>query len=172
MQRPNLERVPPFYKDYVLHVKDVEMLEAMRSSNQQLLKLVRSLPESKGEFRYQPGKWSVKELLCHMMDAERIFSYRALRFARNDKTALHGFEENDYAPEANAHSRTLLQIADEMERLRNTTLDLFASFTPEMLQRSGKANNTEVSVLTIGYIVAGHETHHRIVLQERYLTQQ
>lgn len=146
------------------------MLEALQTSNQHVVKLVRALPMERGTYRYQPGKWSIQELLCHMMDAERIFAYRALRFARNDKKELQGFDENTYAPEANAHGRTLPQLADEMERLRRTTLDLFASFTPEMLQRTGKANNTEVSVLNLGYIIAGHETHHRTILQERYLT--
>ncbi len=169
MQRPNLEVVPPFYKNYVLYVQELEMLEALQLSNERVVQLVRSLPETKAEFRYQPGKWSIKELLCHMLDAERIFAYRALRFARNDNTALHGFEENDYAPEANAHARTFLQLADEMTSLRKTTLQLFGSFTTPMLARTGKANNTEVSVLTLGYIIAGHETHHRLVLQERYL---
>ncbi len=170
MQRPDLETVPTFYKNYVNHVKDAEMLVALGSSNQQALKLVRSLPLEKGVYRYQPGKWSIQELLCHMMDAERIFAYRALRFARNDKKELQGFDENTYASEANAHGRTLPQLADEMERLRRTTLDLFSSFTPEMLHRTGKANNTEISVLNLGYIIAGHETHHCIVLRERYLT--
>lgn len=170
MQRPDLETVPTFYKNYVNHVKDFEMLEALQISNQQVLQLVRGLPTEKGSYRYHSGKWSIQELLCHMMDAERIFAYRALRFARNDKKELQGFEENDYATEANAHARSLPQLADEMERLRKTTLDLFTSFTPEMLKRTGKANNTEVSVLNLGYIIAGHETHHRTVLQERYLT--
>lgn len=170
MQRPDLDLVPPFYKNYVLRVKDYEMLDALRISNKEIVQLVRSLPEPKAEYRYQPGKWSIKELLCHTMDAERIFAYRALRFARNDKTELHGFEENDYAPEANAHGRSFLQLANEMESLRTTTIQLFASFTPEMLVRVGKANKTELSVLTLGYILAGHETHHRLVLQERYLT--
>lgn len=169
MQRPDLEVVPPFYKNYVLHVQDLEMLEALRLSNERIVQLVRSLPETKAEFRYQSEKWSIKELICHMLDAERIFAYRALRFSRNDKTALHGFEENDYAPEANAHGRTFLQLADELASLRKTTLQLFSSFTAPMLARTGKANNTEVSVLTLGYIIAGHETHHRLVLQERYL---
>jgi hypothetical protein len=104
-----------------------------------------------------------------MMDAERIFSYRALRFARNDSTPLSAFEENDYAPQANAHARTLAQLLQEMKNLRTTTIDLFASFTPEMLQRTGTANGKVISVVNLGYIVAGHETHHRIVLQERYL---
>jgi uncharacterized damage-inducible protein DinB len=115
------------------------------------------------------GKWTIKELLCHMMDAERIFAYRALRFARNDSTDLHAFEENDYAPQANAHGRSVQQLITEIKNLRATTLDLFASFTPEMLQRKGTANNTLISVINLGYIIAGHETHHRNVLADRYL---
>lgn len=168
MQRPQIETVPTFYQRYVERVKSYEMLEALRVINKQTLEVIKNIPEAKGDYRYEPGKWSIKELLCHMMDAERIFAYRALRFARNDKTELHGFEENDYAPEANAHGRNLQQLSNEMQRLRITTLDLFTSFTPEMLERSGKANGTEVSVLNIGYIVAGHEAHHLSVLQERY----
>ena len=104
-----------------------------------------------------------------MLDTERILAYRALRFARNDSTPLHGFEENDYAPEANAHNRKINRIADEMERLRLTTIDLFVSFTSEMLSRKGLANNLELSVLNLGYIIAGHESHHRSILTERYL---
>ena len=108
-------------------------------------------------------------MLCHMMDVERIFAYRALRFARNDKTPLQGFEEKDYAPEANAHGRSMAQILDEMQRLRYSTIDLFTSFSSEMLLRKGSANSTEISVLNLGYVIPGHETHHRKVLMERYL---
>ncbi len=169
MLRPDLDSIPPFYKKYVEHVKEFDLLPILDHSNKQLLTLLGTIPEEKGTFRYAPGKWSIKELLCHMMDAERIFAYRALRFARNDNTPLHGFEENDYAPEANAHGRSIRQIAEEMERLRKSTLDLFTSFTPGMLTRKGSANNTELSVLNLGYIIPGHETHHRIVLKERYL---
>jgi hypothetical protein len=169
MTRPDLTTIPDFYKRYVQHVKEYDLLDAFKISSKETVELVRSLPEEKGEYRYAPGKWSIKELLCHMMDTERVMSYRALRFARNDKTPLHGFEENDYAPEANAGSRTLLTIVDEMIRLRLTTVDLFASFTPEMLMRSGLANNVEFSVLTLGYIISGHESHHRSILTERYL---
>jgi uncharacterized damage-inducible protein DinB len=169
MTRPDLKTVPQFYKGYVEHVKDYDMLVAIKESGEATTKLITTIPEEKGEYRYQPEKWSIKELLCHMMDAERIFAYRALRFARNDKTPLPGFEEKDYAPEANAHGRTMLQLVKEMETLRLTTIDLFASFTPAMLLRTGTANNVELSVLNLGYIVAGHESHHRGVLKERYL---
>jgi hypothetical protein len=104
-----------------------------------------------------------------MIDAERIFAYRALRFARNDKTDLPGFEEKDYAPEANAHGRSIQHLADEAERVRLSTIDLFKSFTPEMLMREGTANKNKISVFNIGYIIPGHETHHRKILTERYL---
>jgi uncharacterized damage-inducible protein DinB len=168
---PDLKSVPPFYRGYVDNVKDHDMYEILLLSNKQALQVIRSIPETKGDFRYAAGKWSIKELLCHMLDVERIFAYRALRFARNDKTPLSGFEENDYAPEANAHGRSIKDIADQMERLRQTTIDLFQSFTPEMLSREGVANNSALSVVNLGFIIPGHETHHRKVLQERYLGQ-
>jgi|SRR5688572_21202972 len=169
MIHPDLESVPQFYRGYVNNVKEHDMYKVLRLSNEQTLKVVRSIPEAKGEFRYAVGKWSIKELLCHMIDVERIFAYRALRFARNDKTQLPGFEENDYAPEANAHGRSIKDTADQMERLRQTTIDLFEGFTPEMLSRKGIASNAELSVVNLGFIIPGHETHHRNVLLERYL---
>jgi uncharacterized damage-inducible protein DinB len=170
MTRPDLNSVPAFYKGYVDHVKEMDVIEALKFSSEQTLKMISSIPESKGEYRYAEGKWSIKELLNHMIDVERIMCYRALRFARNDKTDLPGFEENDYAPEANAHARTIAQLADEAKRLRATTIDMFASFTPEMMKREGTANKNKLSVLTLGYVVSGHESHHRQILKERYLT--
>ncbi|HPH46244.1 MAG TPA: DinB family protein [Chryseolinea sp.] len=161
--------MPPFYMTYVKLVKDGDLLQTLNDSGKLTLQLIRSIPEPKGEFRYQPEKWSIKELLCHMIDAERIFAYRALRFSRNDKTPLSGFEEKDYALEANAHNRTIETIANEMEHVRLCSIDLYTSFSTEMLSRTGKANNTEISVLNLGYIISGHETHHRNVLLERYL---
>lgn len=167
--RPQLETVPKFYQGYVKNVMDQDMFDALRQSSKATLDMVRAIPESKGEYRYAEGKWSIKELLAHMIDVERIMAYRALRFARNDKTDLPGFEENDYAPEANAHARTIAQLANEMERLRATTIDMFESFTPEMLGREGTANKNHLSVLVLGYVIPGHETHHRKILVERYL---
>ena len=166
---PDFTTLPEFYKNYVAHVQDLNVLEALRSSSFQTIELLQKVDEEMGEYQYAPGKWSIKELLCHMMDAERIFAYRALRFSRNDATPLNSFEENDYAPQANAHSRTIQQLLAEMKHLRTTTIDLFASLTPEMLQRKGTASNKVVSVINIGYIIAGHETHHRNILIERYL---
>ena len=169
MTKPNIEQVPQFYKGYVDHVKDMDVLEALKHASKLMSDLLRTIPETKGEYRYQDGKWSIKELLNHMQDAERIFAYRALRFSRNDKTPLNGFEENDYAPEANAHTRTVKQLGEELLAVRKSTIDLYSSFSDEMLSREGTANNNKISVLNLGYVIAGHELHHRKVLQERYL---
>lgn len=169
MTRPQLEKVPAFYKGYVENVKDMDVIDALKQSWQRTYNMLRTIPEAKGEYRYADGKWSIKELLAHMQDTERIMAYRALRFARNDKTDLPGFEENDYAPEANAHGRTILQLTNELEHVRTTTIDLFLSFSPEMMLREGTANKNPLSVINLGYIIAGHETHHRKVLADRYL---
>lgn len=166
---PDFNTLPGYYRNYVMQVHDQDMLQALELSAKRFKELINTIPEEKGEYRYAAEKWSIKELICHLMDAERIFAYRALRFARNDATILPGFEENDYAPQANAHNRTVKQLVEEAENLRKTTIDLFKSFTPEMLERKGSANGNVVSVVNIGYIIAGHETHHCKILKERYL---
>jgi hypothetical protein len=165
----NLETIPPFYKAYVKLVEHPDVLQAMRISGYRTMELIHSIPEAKTDFRYAEGKWSIREVLCHMIDAERIFSYRALRFARNDKTPLSGFDENEYARHLNASARSLKQIGDEMQHLRTTSVDLFESFNAEMLKLKGTANGNEMSVVALGFIIAGHETHHCKVLRERYL---
>ncbi len=165
----NLSTVPNFYKNYVKQIEETDLLQALRISGHRALELVHSISEEKADFRYAPDKWTIRELLCHIVDAERIFAYRALRFARNDKTPLASFEENDYATQANAEGRSLQKIAAEMAHLRSSTIDLFESFTPEMLMRKGSVNNNELSVIALAFIIAGHETHHCHVLKERYL---
>lgn len=166
----NLETVPHFYKNYVKQIEETDLIQALRISGHRMLELVHFIKEEKADYRYAEGKWSVREVLCHIIDAERIFTYRALRFARNDKTDLSPFEENDYATQANASGRSLKKIADEMAHLRVSTIDMFDGFTPEMLTRKGTANKNELSVVALGFIIAGHETHHRKILMERYLS--
>src|SRR5258706_15526981 len=167
----NLETIPHFYKNYVKQIDEPDMLQALRISGHRMSELVHTIPVNKADHVYAPGKWTIRELLCHIMDAERIFCYRALRFARNDKTPLPGFEENDNAPHANASGRSLEKIAAEMAHLRSSTIDLFESFTPEMLNRKGTASSKELSVIALGFIIPGHETHHRKILEDRYLTE-
>lgn len=165
----NLESVPQFYKNYIKQVDETDVLQALRLSGFRSLVLIHSIPNEKADHRYADGKWTIREVLCHTLDAERIFAYRALRFARNDKTNLHPFDENTYAPEANAANRSLKKIADEFSHLRASTVDMFEGFSEEMLHRKGTANNNEISVLALGFVIAGHEAHHRKILMERYL---
>jgi uncharacterized damage-inducible protein DinB len=165
----NLESVPQFYKNYVKQVDESDVIQALRLSGFRSQVLIHSIPNDKADYRYAEGKWTIREVLCHIVDAERIFAYRALRFARNDKTNLHPFDENSYAPEANAEGRSLKKIADEFTHLRASTVGMFEGFTEEMLHRKGTANNNEISVLALGFVIAGHEAHHRRILNERYL---
>ena len=169
MTRPDLENVPAFYKTYVENVRNMDLLDAMRTADEEVQSLLKTIPEEKGGFKYGEGKWTIREVLNHMMDAERVFAYRALRFARNDQTPLQPFEENEYALQANANSRTIKKLAVEMHRLRETSIDLFSSFTGEMLEREGVASGKRISVLHLGYIIAGHDLHHRNILVARYL---
>lgn len=161
--------VPPFYRNYVRLVTESNVLAALKVSGARAQEIVCGIPDDQAAFRYADGKWSIAEVLCHLMDGERIFACRALRFARGDRTPLPGYDQDLYVPESNAASRSLGRLADEMARLRASTIDLFASITPEMLARKGVANEVEVSVLALGCIIAGHERHHIRILEERYL---
>ena len=163
------EQVPPFYRRYVDHVKTFELLQAFEVSLEKSIAMIRSIEESKGDYAYAPGKWTIKEPLYHTLDAERVFCYRALCFSRNDKTELPAFDENAYVPESNANALTMQNILTQTINLRKTTMDLFSTFTPEMLMRTGVANKTQVSVIGLGYITAGHQLHHMDVLAQRYL---
>jgi len=164
----NLDTVPPAYKSYVKLVEETDLLQALRLSAYRSLEALHAIPERRWDFRYAENKWSVREVWAHVIDAERIFAYRALTFARNDKTTLPGFDENQYVPESNAGGRSLKRMADEWMHVRLASIDLFEGFTDDMLTRKGKANNSEVSVAALGFIMAGHETHHRKILHERY----
>ncbi|HOO08342.1 MAG TPA: DinB family protein [Cyclobacteriaceae bacterium] len=166
----NLDSVPRFYKGYVKLVEETDPIQALRISGNRAQELAHTIPADRQDFKYAPGKWTVRELLCHMIDSERVFAYRALCFARNDKTPLPGFDEQAYAPESNAQGRELKDIMAEMAHLRTTTIDLFASFSNDMLSRNGVANENGFSVASLGFIIAGHETHHVNILKERYIS--
>ncbi|MFI5237024.1 MAG: DinB family protein, partial [Ignavibacteriales bacterium] len=131
--------------------------------------ILNSFSEHRGNFRYADGKWTVKELVGHLLDSERVFAYRALCIARGEKKSLPGFEQNDYVMEGNFNRRELFDLNYEFRLLRESNLLLFRSFTPEMMQRKGFANETTVSVLALIFIIAGHEKHHMNVLREKYM---
>lgn len=169
MQRPESNEYPNFYKGYVDAVAGSDLLSILPQINQNTVKLLADLPEEKWDYRYAEDKWSIKEVISHLSDSERIFANRALRFARNDATPLPGFKQNDYVPQSNASSRSLTDIVEEFAAIRNATIPLFQSFTEEMWGRSGTASGGGITVRAIGFVIAGHEQHHQNILRERYL---
>ncbi|MCS6833295.1 MAG: DinB family protein [Flammeovirgaceae bacterium] len=159
-----------FYEGYVVRaIRYSNLLEAFLSVHRQTQEMMKELPEEKHHYRYATGKWTIKEIMVHLMDSERIFAYRALRFARNDQKELPGFDQDWYVAHGDASQRSLADIMEEFDVLRKSTVLLFKSFTPEMLLRKGIANNSIVSVRALGYIILGHELHHIAVFKERYL---
>lgn len=157
----------PYYGKYIALVGD-DALATMRASSASTPRLLSGVSEAQAMFRYQPGKWSVKEVLGHITDGERVFAYRALWFARKDTTELPGFEENDWVPAGRFDRRPLSDIVAEYEAVRAATLAMFGSFDEEDLLRCGKANDAIVSVRALAHIIAGHELHHVGLLKERY----
>jgi hypothetical protein len=142
--------------------------KALKKSLKEVKSFVKNLTEEQGNFAYAKKKWTVKELLVHIMDTERIFCERALRFARNDKKELPGFDHDVFVINSAANQRTLKDILKEYKTIRKSTLALFSSFTPEMLEKGGSANGNKLTVLSIGYIISGHELHHLNILKEKY----
>ncbi|HEX6369377.1 MAG TPA: DinB family protein [Longimicrobium sp.] len=167
--RPDASEHLPYYSKYVDRVPDGDLLQTLRAQLDETLALVRGLDEAQGGHRYAPGKWSIRDVLNHVIDAERVFAYRALRIARGDATPLEGFDENAYAETADADARTLADLADELRHVRLGNLALFGSLSDEALARRGTASGGVVSVRALAWIIAGHELHHVALLRERYL---
>ncbi|MEO8588290.1 MAG: DinB family protein [Flavobacteriales bacterium] len=169
LDRPDPAEVPAFYHGYIALAPGHDLVRAIHdASDRERTTLARITPDL-GDHRYAPGKWSVKEVIQHVIDAERIFAYRALRFARNDATELAGFDENTYAPNAQVDRRELVELTRELELVRACSTALFQSFSTEMLLRTGTANGNRISVRGLGWVIAGHTTHHMNVLEQRYL---
>jgi len=167
--RPAADEFAPFYASYVARVADDEdVLAALTNQLHEILARLAEIPESQGEHRYAPGKWSIKEVVGHLADSERIFAYRALRFARGDRTALPGFDENEYVPAMAAAARTLADHIAEWGDVRRATLSLFRHLPADAWQRRGPASGKPVSVRALAYIIAGHVRHHVEVLETRY----
>lgn len=169
MPRPDLSRVPSFYHNYINHVADDDLMKAFRNQTASFIQFLNSIPDEKQDYRYAEGKWTLKELLQHIIDAERIFCYRALRFARKDETPLPGFDENSYAENAKADKRKWKKLVKEFKAVRKATELLFASFDGEQLNASGISNNNSNYVLAFGFIAVGHCIHHQKIIEDRYL---
>lgn len=169
MSRPVAGTYPAYFQNYINQVKEDELKEAFRNQRDAINDFYSSIPEEKTNTGYAEGKWSLKELLQHVIDAERIFNYRALAFARKEKASLPGFEENDYAANSNANSRSWKSLCDEMKAVRESTEMMYQSFSDEAMQSSGFANNNPMTVLAMGFISIGHFNHHKKIVEERYL---
>jgi uncharacterized damage-inducible protein DinB len=169
MPRPDPQDAAIFYHNYISLAQGSSVAEVMASHAEQLKKFYAALPEEKGDYAYAEGKWTIKELLQHLIDAERVFSYRALRIARKDATPLPSFDENVFAENSKAGKRSLQSLKDELNAVRASTDLLFSSLDDEQLSSTGTASNHSITVNAIGYIVFGHLLHHQRILEQRYL---
>jgi len=168
MKRPEPTEYSEFYANYVSKIPGADVLSVLESQRLQMLQLFAGRSERDGSFRYAPGKWTVKEVLGHITDTERIFTYRALRIARGDQTPLPGFEQDDFVKNGGFSERTLADLAEEFALVRGASLALFRSFPEGAWARRGIASQKEVTVRALAFITAGHQMHHRIILEERY----
>ncbi len=170
----NLNQLPvneysEFVATYIKALDDVNLFEELEISLHDFIKFVQNIPMDKFDYKYAEGKWTIKDIIQHIIDSERIFGYRALRISRNDKTPLPGFDENDYVENTNANRRSVQELLTEFSAVRHSNLLLFKSFSDEQLTRLGIASNHTISVRAIGFLIIGHMKHHQRVFEERYL---
>lgn len=158
-----------YYDNYISEVKHKDLLKGLKEFQGSTNNYILSLPEETLNYRYAEGKWSIKEIIGHLIDCEIVFSYRALRFARKDKTPLPSFDENMYAKTNDAGNRDIMFLMREFDAIRNSTIHLFNSFDPNVLDEKGTANNLTMTPRSLGYAILGHEMHHLDVIKERYV---
>jgi uncharacterized damage-inducible protein DinB len=158
-----------FNATYINALENLSLIEGLEKGLGQMVSFIAAIPVEKLEYRYAYNKWTIKDILLHLIDSERIFAYRALRIGRGDKTPLAGFEENDYVPNAGANSRTAESLLEEFQWVRKASLCLFNNFSDEQLHYLGTASDHAISVRVIGFLISGHQNHHLKIIQERYL---
>ena len=166
MKRSDIHPLPQFYDRYILQVEDIDVVQALTKYSDALPDI--ALMEELGDQRYAEDKWTVKDVWQHIIDNERIQSYRALRLARNDAQPLPGYEQEPYAANAQATDRTLQDLMEEFNIVRKASILLFKSFSDEMQMRRGICSNTDISVLALGFVIVGHQIHHQQILEARY----
>lgn len=169
MNKPLAHEYGAFYKNYIDLVPELDGVTALENSKSLFLNTIRKFPESKSRYKYAPEKWTVNDLIQHVIDAELVFQYRALRIARNDKTPLSGFEQDDYVGQAQADFKSLSELAESFDLLRSTTVNLFRGFSPSTHENLGEASGFSISVRAICFIMSGHCIHHATILNQRYL---
>lgn len=167
--RPRQGDYLDYYGKYVVVVRDGDIVETLRAQLADTVALFRGISEEGAGHRYAEGKWTIRQVVGHLCDVERVMAYRALSFARADTTQLPGFEENDWAETAGSDERSLSSLIEELHAVRASTIALFGGFPAESWSRTGKANNAQVTVRALAWIIAGHELHHCRIIRERYL---
>jgi len=168
MLKPSPSTYPVHFQKYVDQVADNDLFQGFKDQLPVIKEFLSSVTEERSLYAYAEGKWTLKEVLQHIIDAERIFNYRALAFARKDENSLPSFEENSYADNSNANLRSWQSMSDEFLAVRQTTEMLYESFTGDALQASGIANNNPCTTIAMGFITLGHFAHHKRVVDERY----
>ena len=166
---PNPNTLSEYYKGYLKYITEDDLLDALTQQKDNTYRFLKSIPAEKESYRYQEGKWMLKEVAGHLCDTERILAYRALRFSRTDKTALNSFDENLYVPNSNHANLGLQLISEEKKSISDSSIHLFKNMTEEMIDRLGTASNLSVSVRALLFFIVAHERHHLKVISEKYL---
>lgn len=169
MQPPETSEYQSYYGKYISLVQGDDLTEILDHQLSDSLAMLCRIPEAQSLHRYEPGKWSIKEVLGHLIDSERVFTYRALRFARNDHTPLSGFDQDPYVSAGGFDDRPWSELVEEFEHVRRSTILFFRGLKPEAERSFGVANNAPITVRALGYVIAGHELHHMGILRERCL---
>jgi hypothetical protein len=167
--KPDTTEYTPYYASYIQLVPSGNLISILQDQIHETCNFLGGLPQEKENFRYAPDKWTLKEVVGHMVDNERIMGYRALRFSRRDSTPLAGYDENLYVQAANFGWQTMQSLLEEFRLIRQTTIYLFDRLSAEAWSYKGSANNSELTVKALGYIIAGHELHHCEIIKTRYL---
>ena len=165
----NAESYPPYYQPYISKIPEGDPIFLLEEGIKDTIRTLALVSEDDANGAYEEGKWSIKDIVQHLIDTERIFCFRALSFARGEKQKINGYEHNDYASEAEANHRSLKKLLEELKSVRQATIELFQSFSQKMLEQVGNANNLNMSVEQLQFIIIGHEIHHRGIIQEKYL---
>ena len=169
IRKPAADTYHSYFRQYIDEVPDGHVLDILQSQLSEMQRLLIPIPEERSRYCYAPGKWSLKEVLGHVIDTERIFAYRALRIARNDQTPLPGFEQDDYVAAAEFNQLPWVDLVKAYEHVRVATLDLFSSLSLEAWHRSGIVSQAGVSVQALAWIICGHEWHHVMIIRSKYL---
>lgn len=166
---PDPEEYDPYYTGYVQRITDSNVVGALQDQQFEVVELLSGMPEEQAGLRYAPDKWSIKQVVGHLLDTERVFAYRALSIARGETQSLPGFDQDDYVASGGFDARTMTSLVGEYLHLRGSTIALFESLEPETWRKTGTANDEPVTVRALAFIIAGHEVHHLAILRERYL---